>query len=185
MSSQFAFAGGGGPDGVGDGHGPVVAGAVVAGAALWLVAGAALWLVADAVVAGTVVGLVAGAAGAGAAVEAMPAAVGVGTAGPVVAFVAAGLPAAPVGAGVAGADRTLLPATATTPAAAPDMAGLADPAAGGVAQVPVRPATLLEALSMALMCGALRVAIPAARATVSSPIIGTRRARGCSAKPRC
>ncbi len=170
MSLQFAFAGGGGPDGVGDGHGAVVAGAV-AGAALWLVAGAALWLVA-------------GAAGAGAAVEA-PAAVGVGTAGPVVAFVAAGLPAAPAGAGVAGADRTLLPATATTPAAAPDMAGLADPAAGGVAQVPVRPATLLEALSMALMCGALRVAIPAARATVSSPIIGTRRARGCSAKPRC
>src|SRR5260370_5619601 len=66
MSSQFAFAGGGGPDSVGDGHGAVVAGAVVAGAALWLVAGAA---------------------GAGAAVEA-PAAVGGGTALPLVALAA-------------------------------------------------------------------------------------------------
>jgi hypothetical protein len=162
--SQSEFADGGGAVAAADGHGVVLA---------------------DAAGAGATVGLAGDAAGAGVAVEAMPEAVEVGAAGPVVAGVAGELLATPVGAGVADADGVPLSAVAIgATAATSDMAGLADPAAADAAQAPGRPAALLEALSMALMCGPLRVAIPAASATVRSPIIGARRARGCCGWPR-
>jgi len=123
----------------------------------------------DAAGAGATLELVGDAAGAGAAVE-----LGADAAGADVA----------VGAVSAGADGDPLSAVAMGAAAATSgMAGLADPAAAGAAQAPGRPAALLEALSMALMCGALRVVIPAASATVRSPIIGARRARGCCGWP--
>ena len=111
------------------------------------------------------------AAGAGATLELVGDAAGAGA-------------AAELGADAAGADGVPLSAVAMgAAAAASDMAGLADPAAAGAAQAPGRPAALLEALSMALMCGALTVVIPAASATVRSPIIGARRARGCCGWP--
>jgi hypothetical protein len=175
--SQSEFADGGGAVAAADGHGVVLADAAGAGATLGLVG--------DAAGAGATVGLAGDAAGAGVAVEAMPEAVEVGAAGPVVAGVAGELLATPVGAGVADADGVPLSAVAIgATAATSDMAGLADPAAADAAQAPGRPAALLEALSMALMCGPLRVAIPAASATVRSPIIGARRARGCCGWPR-
>jgi len=122
-------------------------------------AGATLELVGGAAGAGATLVLVGDSAGAGAAVE--------------------------LGADAAGADGVPLSAIAVgATAATSDMAGLADPAAAGAAQAPGRPAALLEALSMALMCGALRVVIPAASATVRRPIIGARRARGCCGWPR-
>jgi hypothetical protein len=178
--SQSEFADSGGAVAAADGHGVVLADAAGAGATLGLVG--------DAAGVGAALELVADAAGAGVAVEAMPEAVEVGTAGPVVAGVAGELLATPVGAGVADADGVPLSAVAMgATAATSDMAGLADPAAADAAdaaQAPGRPAALLEALSTALMCGALRVAIPAASATVRSPIIGARRARGCCGWPR-
>jgi hypothetical protein len=187
MISQSVFSDGGGAVAVADGHGVVLADAAGAGVAPGLVADAPGAGVARELVAGTGVAreLVAGAgvarelvAGAGvarefvgeaaggvAAVEAMPEAVGAGVAGPVVA-----------GAALADADGVPLSAARRgATAATSDMAGLADPAAADAAQA---PAGLLEALSMALICGALRVAIPAASATVRSPIIGAQRARG-------
>jgi hypothetical protein len=98
---------------------------------------------------------------------------------------AAGLPASLAGTGVADADRTLLSATAIgTAAAASDLAGLADPAAAGAAQLPARPPVLLATLSMALMWGALSVAIPATSTTVRRPIIGIRCVRDRSGKSR-
>ena len=122
-------------------------------------------VLADAAGAGVAREFVGEAAGGVAAVEAMPEAVGAGVAGPVVA-----------GAALADADGVPLSAARRgATAATSDMAGLADPAAADAAQA---PAGLLEALSMALICGALRVAIPAASATVRSPIIGAQRARG-------
>ena len=161
--SQFAFPVGGAAA-VADGHGVVLADAVGAGVALELVA--------DAV-------------GAGVEAEDVPGAVEVGRTGAVAAGAAAGLPASLVGTGVADADRTPLSATATgTAAAASDLAGLAAPAAAGAAQLPARPPVLLATLSMALMWGAPRVAITATSATVRSPIIGIRRARGRSGKSR-
>lgn len=176
MISQSELAGGAGPAAVAVGHGVVLADAVGAGAAPEFVA--------DAAGAGAALGPVADAVGVGVAVEVMPGAAGAGMAGPVVPGVAAELAVTLVGAGVAGAGGVPLPATARgATAATSDMAGLADPAAGA-AQLPAGPSALLEALSMALMCGALRVAIPAASATVRSPIIGTRRGRGRSAMPR-
>lgn len=172
--SQFVFAAGG-VAAVADGHGVVPAGAVGAGAALELFAEAA----------GAGVPLEFVADGADAEVEVMPGAVEVGTTDAVAVGAAAALPPSLVGTGVAGADRTLLSATAMgTPAAASDLAGPANPAAAGAAQLPARPSVLLATVSMALMCGALRVAIPAMSATVRSPIIGTRRARGRSGKSR-
>ena len=177
MISQSVFSDGGGAVAVADGHGVVLADAAGAGVAPGLVADAPGAGVARELVAGTGVAreLVAGAgvarefvgeaAGGVAAVEAMPEAVGAGVAGPVVA-----------GAALADADGVPLSAARRgATAATSDMAGLADPAAADAAQA---PAGLLEALSMALICGALRVAIPAASATVRSPIIGAQRARG-------
>jgi len=121
---------------------------------------------------------------AGAAVEATPGAVEAGAAGPVAAGVPGELAAAPAGAGVAGAGglELLAPAMGAT-AATSDMAGLADPAAGA-AQAPPGPSGVLAALRMAWMRGAPRLAIPATSATVRSPIIGARRARGRSGKSR-
>ena len=174
--SQSELADGGGGTAFTDGHGFALGDATGAGATLELVGGAAG--------AGAAVELGADAAGADVAVEAVPEAVEAGTAGPVVAGVAAELPAIPVGAVLAGADGVPLSAVAMgATAATSDMAGLPEPAAAGAAQAPGRPAALLEALSMALMCGALRVVIPAASATVRSTIIGARRARGCCGWP--
>lgn len=174
--SQFAFAGGG-VAAVADGHGVVLADAAGAGAALELLT--------DAAGAGVPLEFVPDGVGAGADAEGIPEAVEFGTADAVAVGAAAGLPASLAGTGVAGADRALLSATAMgTPAAAADLAGLADPTAAGAAQLPARPPVLLAAVSMALMCGALRVAIPATSATVRSPIIGTWRARGRSGKAR-
>jgi len=69
-------------------------------------------------------------------------------------------------------------------AATSDMAGRADPAAAGAVQAPAGPSAVLEALSMAWMCGALKLAIAATSATIRSPIIGARRVRGRSGKSR-
>jgi hypothetical protein len=170
MMSQLEFAGCGDGAAVFGRHGVAVAGADDAGAAPEFVA--------DAAGVGAVVGL-------GAAVEATPGAVEAGAAGPVVAGVAGELAAAPVGAGVADAGGLVLraPAMGAT-AATSDMPCLGDPAAAGATQAPSGPSAVLEALSMAWMRGALRLAIPATSATVRSPIIGTRRARGRSGKSR-
>jgi hypothetical protein len=170
MMSQLEFAGGGGAAGVADRHGAAVAGA---GGAV-----AAPVPVADAAGAGTAVGL-------GAAVAATPGAVEAGAAGPVVADGAGELVAAPVGTGVAAALGFARPAPARgATAATSDMAGLTDPAAAGAAQAPAGPSAVLEALSMAWMCGTLKLAIPATSATIRNPIIGARRVRGRSGKSR-
>jgi len=113
---------------------------------------------------------------------------GFGVAG-LVAGAAAELPATPAGAGVADADGALLSATAepsTTAGAAAsrDVAVLAGPAAAAVvAQAPV-PAAVLDALSMARICGALKRPMPAIRATAKSPAIAARRPRGFFSKLR-
>ena len=169
MMSQLEFAGGGAA-GVADRHGAAVAGA---GGAV-----AAPVPVADAAGAGTAVGL-------GAAVAATPGAVEAGAAGRVVADVAGELVAAPAGTGVAAALGLARPAPARgAMAATSDMAGRADPAAAGAVQAPAGPSAVLEALSMAWMCGALKLAIAATSATIRSPIIGARRVRGRSGKSR-
>jgi len=182
MMSQLEFAGGGAA-GVADRHGAAVAGA---GGAV-----AAPVPVADAAGAGTAVGLGAavaatpGAVEAGAAVAATPGAVEAGAAGRVVADVAGELVAAPAGTGVAAALGLARPAPARgAMAATSDMAGRADPAAAGAVQAPAGPSAVLEALSMAWMCGALKLAIAATSATIRSPIIGARRVRGRSGKSR-
>ena len=168
MMSQLEFAGGGGAAGVAGRHGAAVAGAGGADAARVFVADAA----------GVAVGL-------GAPVAATPGAVEAGAAGPVVAGVAGELVAALVGTDAAAAGGLAVPAPVMgATAATSDMAGLGDPAAAGAAQAPARPSAVLEALSMAWMCGALRLAIPATSATIRSPIIGARRVRGRSGKSR-
>jgi hypothetical protein len=178
MMSQLAFAGCGGAAAGADRHGVAVAGAGEADAAPEFVA--------DAAGVGTAVGL-------GAAVAATPGAVEAGAAGAVVAVAAgavvadvAGEPAAaPVEAGVVAALGLVVPAAAMgATAATSDMPGPGDPAAAGGAQAPAGPSAVLEALSMAWMRGALRLAIPATSPTIRSPIIGIRRVRGRSGKSR-
>jgi len=170
MMSQLEFAGCGGAGEVAGRHGVAVAGAGRAGAAPVFVA--------DAAGVGTAVGL-------GAPVAATPGAVEAGAAGLAGADVAGELVAAPVGTGVAAALGLARPAPAMgATAATSDMAGLADPAAAGAAQAPAGPSGVLEALSMAWMCGALKLAIPATSATIRSPIIGARRVRGRAGKSR-
>src|SRR5215471_18194690 len=103
--------------------------------------------------------------GSGAGAGAVLAVLGFGVAG-LVAGAAAELPDTPAGAGVADADGALLSATAepsTTAGAAAsgDVAVLAGPAAAAVvAQAPVASA-VLDALSMARICGALKRPTPA------------------------
>jgi len=135
-----------------------------------------------------VVGAGADVVGSGAGAGAVLAVLGFGVAG-LVAGAAAELPATPAGAGVADADGALLSATAepsTTAGAAAsrDVAVLAGPAAAAVvAQAPV-PAAVLDALSMARICGALKRPTPAISATARSPAIAARRPRGFSSKLR-
>lgn len=169
MRSQLVFVR---ADGAAE-HGVAVADADGAGAGPEFVADGAGVGVADGAGAGAAVAL-------GPAVEAMPGAVEAGAAGPVAAGAAGELAAAPAGAGVADAGGLVLPARAMGATnATSDMAGLADLAACA-AQAPGGPFAVLEALSMALMCGPPRVAIPATRAIAKSPIIGIRCARGRS-----
>ena len=73
-------------------------------------------------------------------------------------------------------------AGAGTPAGAVNPPGLGDLSAADAAQLAAGRLVLLAAVSMALMCGALSIAIPATSATVRSPIIETRCARGRSGK---
>ena len=183
MMSQLEFAGGGGAAGVAGRHGVAVAGAGGAGAARVLVADAAG--VGTAVGLGAAVAVAPGGVEAGAADAGPPGAVEAGAAGPVVAGVAGELVAALVGTDAAAAGGLAVPAPAMgATAATSDMAGLGDPAAAGAAQAPPGRSAVLEALSMAWMCGALKLAIPATSATIRSPTIGIRRVRGRSGKSR-
>ena len=183
MMSQLEFAGGGGAAGVAGRHGVAVAGAGGAGAARVLVADAAG--VGTAVGLGAAVAVAPGGVEAGAADAGPPGAVEAGAAGPVVAGVAGELVAALVGTDAAAAGGLAVPAPVMgATAATSDMAGLGDPAAAGAAQAPPGLSAVLEALSMAWMCGALKLAIPATSATIRSPVIGFRRVRGRSGKSR-
>ena len=183
MMSQLEFAGGGGAAGVAGRHGVAVAGAGGDGAAPVLVADAAG--VGTAVGLGAAVAVAPGGVEAGAADAGPPGAVEAGAAGPVVAGVAGELVAALVGTDAAAAGGLAVPAPVMgATAATSDMAGLGDPAAAGAAQAPPGLSAVLEALSMAWMCGALKLAIPATSATIRSPIIGIRRVRGRSGKSR-
>ena len=183
MMSQLEFAGGGGAAGVAGRHGVAVAGAGGAGAARVLVADAAG--VGTAVGLGAAVAVAPGGVEAGAADAGPPGAVEAGAAGPVVAGVAGELVAALVGTDTAAAGGLAVPAPVMgATAATSDMAGLGDPAAAGAAQAPPGLSAVLEALSMAWMCGALKLAIPATSATIRSPVIGFRRVRGRSGKSR-
>ena len=182
MMSQLEFAGGGAA-GVAGRHGVAVAGAGGDGAAPVLVADAAG--VGTAVGLGAAVAVTPGGVEAGAAGAVTRGAVEAGAAGPVVAGVAGELVAALVGTDAAAAGGLAVPAPVMgATAATSDMAGLGDPAAAGAAQAPPGRSAVLEALSMAWMCGALKLAIPATSATIRSPIIGIRRVRGRSGKSR-
>ena len=184
MMSQLEFAGGGGAAGVAGRHGVAVAGAGGDGAAPVLVADAAG--VGTAVGLGAAVAVTPGGVEAGAAGAVTRGAVEAGAAGPVVAAGVAGeLVAALVGTDAAAAGGLAVPAPVMgATAATSDMAGLGDPAAAGAAQAPPGLSAVLEALSMAWMCGALKLAIPATSATIRSPVIGFRRVRGRSGKSR-
>ena len=80
------------------------------------------------------------------------------------------------GAGDAGADA---PGDPAGPVAATGVAGVAEPAGAGVAQVAARPAASFEALSAVLRRQWMRITRPTASATARTPAISPGRDRGC------